>query len=368
MLSAILATSVHAETNVELEAKLKDVKNFCLQRPLSEYEWESYDKCKGLSLAKANDCTDEVNHFNLVIRPKWNQLVRQCEKETPHLRFSAKPATERASPSDKATPPPNNCTFLNTNECVSDCVSKGVGDAVICRAQCSLVNTDGKHCYDNPNTNDSSQGKSALEKAREAAKKKTVDDEKSKTRPSSPENPNNSGPPQGKTTFEPKPMNKKLQEAAAAAKKKVEGAEEINKRNFNEVKEQYQRVREEEKAREKERKAREDALREREFAEARKWHCYGSYQNVGQGFRQCKSACDQQIISGTLGSLRPRTMRRRAKPQRLRPPTEPKEITMTKLILAVALTFALVAGAVTVTVTTLQPQPAMADPNGCNGC
>jgi hypothetical protein len=39
---------------------------------------------------------------------------------------------------------------------------------------------------------------------------------------------------------------------------------------------------------------------------------------------------------------------------------------MKKLILAVALTFALVAGAVTVT--TLQPQPAMADPNsGCTG-
>jgi hypothetical protein len=49
--------------------------------------------------------------------------------------------------------------------------------------------------------------------------------------------------------------------------------------------------------------------------------------------------------------------------------TKPKEITMNKLnklILAVALTFALVTGAVTVT--TLQPQPAMADPNGgCTG-
>jgi hypothetical protein len=45
---------------------------------------------------------------------------------------------------------------------------------------------------------------------------------------------------------------------------------------------------------------------------------------------------------------------------------QPKEITMNKLILAVALTLALVAGAVTVT--TLQPQPAMADPAGCNNC
>jgi hypothetical protein len=41
-------------------------------------------------------------------------------------------------------------------------------------------------------------------------------------------------------------------------------------------------------------------------------------------------------------------------------------ITMNKFIIAVALTFALIAGAVTVP--TLQPQPAMADPNGgCSG-
>jgi hypothetical protein len=39
---------------------------------------------------------------------------------------------------------------------------------------------------------------------------------------------------------------------------------------------------------------------------------------------------------------------------------------MKKLILAVALTFALVAGAVTVTA--LWPLPAMADPGNCNGC
>jgi hypothetical protein len=40
---------------------------------------------------------------------------------------------------------------------------------------------------------------------------------------------------------------------------------------------------------------------------------------------------------------------------------------MNKLFLALSLAFALVAG--TVTVTTLQPQPAMADPGGsCNGC
>jgi hypothetical protein len=52
--------------------------------------------------------------------------------------------------------------------------------------------------------------------------------------------------------------------------------------------------------------------------------------------------------------------------QRCRLLTKPKEITMNKLILAVALTFALVAGAVTVT--TLQPQPAMADPGPCSGC
>ena len=62
----------------------------------------------------------------------------------------------------------------------------------------------------------------------------------------------------------------------------------------------------------------------------------------------------------------PGTTRCRAKPQRLRPLTEPKEITMKKLILAVALTFALVAGAVTVTA--LWPLPAMADPGNCNGC
>jgi hypothetical protein len=46
--------------------------------------------------------------------------------------------------------------------------------------------------------------------------------------------------------------------------------------------------------------------------------------------------------------------------------TKPKEITMNKLILAVALTLALVAGAVTVT--TLQPQPAMADPCPGGNC
>jgi hypothetical protein len=56
-------------------------------------------------------------------------------------------------------------------------------------------------------------------------------------------------------------------------------------------------------------------------------------------------------------------------PEQLKRPrllTKPKETTMNKLILAMALTFALAAG--TVTVMTLQPQPAMADPPSCSGC
>jgi type IV secretory pathway VirB10-like protein len=71
------STTVHAQNINQMQAKMNDVRSFCLQRPLQKYSINTkYDQCKG-DAVEANRCMDEITRQNLIIS-KWNTLVDQC--------------------------------------------------------------------------------------------------------------------------------------------------------------------------------------------------------------------------------------------------------------------------------------------------